>query len=74
MLVQTNILVSEDREAKIADFGFTNFAEMSRSYASVRTGSPKWMAPELLDVKRKFQRTKKSDIYAFACTAFEVAH
>ena len=74
MFVQANILVSGDREAKIADFGFANFAEMSVSYATVRMGTPKWMAPELLDTNQKFRRTTKSDIFAFACIAFEVAH
>jgi hypothetical protein len=73
VVLQVNILVSSDREAKIADFGFANFVDMSVSYATVRMGSPKWMAPELLDTSQKFQRTTKSDIFAFACIAFEVA-
>jgi serine/threonine protein kinase len=73
VVVQANILVSSDREAKIADFGFTNFVDMSMSYASPRMGTPKWMAPELLDTRQKFQRTTKSDIFAFGCIAFEVA-
>jgi serine/threonine protein kinase len=73
LVVQENILVSSDREAKIADFGLANFADMSMSYATLRMGTPKWMAPELLDTSQKFQRTTKSDIFAFACIAFEVA-
>jgi serine/threonine protein kinase len=73
VVIQANILVSSDREAKIADFGFANFVDMSMSYATVRMGTPKWMAPELLDRSQKFQRTTKSDIFAFACIAFEVA-
>jgi serine/threonine protein kinase len=73
VVTQANILVSSDREAKIADFGFANFVDMSVSYATVRMGTPKWMAPELLDTSQKFQRTTKSDIFAFACIAFEVA-
>jgi hypothetical protein len=73
VIVQANILVSSDRKAKIADFGFANFVDMSVSYATVRMGTPKWMAPELLDTSQKFQRTKKSDIFAFGCIAFEVA-
>ena len=73
VFVQANILVSSNRKAKIADFGFANFADMSVSYATVRLGTPKWMAPELLDTGQKFQRTTKSDIFAFGCIAFEVA-
>jgi serine/threonine protein kinase len=73
VVVQANILVGSDREAKIAEFGFANFVDMSVSYTTVRMGTPKWMAPELLDPSRKFQRTTESDIFAFACIAFEVA-
>jgi serine/threonine protein kinase len=73
VVVQENILVGSDRKAKIADFGLANFVDMSMSYATVRMGTPKWMAPELLDTSQKFQRTTKSDIFAFACIAFEVA-
>jgi serine/threonine protein kinase len=73
VVVQENVLVSSDREAKIADFGFANFVDMSMSYATVRMGTPKWMAPELLDRSQKFQRSTKSDIFAFGCIAFEVA-
>jgi hypothetical protein len=73
VVVQENILVSSDRKAKIADFGFANFVDMSMSYATRRMGTPKWMAPELLDTSQKFQRTTKSDMFAFGCIAFEVA-
>ena len=73
VLAQENILVCGNREAKIADFGLANFVNMSATYTTVRMGTPRWMAPELLDNSRKFQRTTKSDIFAFACIAFEVA-
>ena len=73
VLVQENILVSSSREAKIADFGLANFANMSATYTTKRIGTPRWMAPELMDKSQKFQRTTKSDIFAFACIAFEVA-
>ena len=73
VLVQENILVGRNREAKIADFGLANFANMSATYTTARMGTPRWMAPELMDNSQKFQRTTKSDIFAFACIAFEVA-
>jgi serine/threonine protein kinase len=73
VVVQANILVGSDRKAKIADFGFANFADMTMSFTTRRIGTPKYMAPELLDTDRKFQRTTESDIFAFACVAFEVA-
>jgi serine/threonine protein kinase len=69
VFVQANILVSSDREIKIANSGLANFA---MSYSTDQWGTPRRMAPELLDVNQKFQRTTKSDIFAFACTAFEV--
>jgi serine/threonine protein kinase len=73
VFVQENILISSDREAKIADFGLANFADMSVSHTTARMGTPRWMAPELLDINKKFRRTTQSDIFAFACIAFEVA-
>jgi serine/threonine protein kinase len=36
-------------------------------------GTPRWMAPELLDTNQVFKRTEYSDIFAFACVGFEVA-
>jgi hypothetical protein len=72
VFVQANILVSSEREAKIADFGLTNFVEMTIPYKTERRGTRRFMAPELFDVSQEFQRTTKSDIFAFACTAFEV--
>jgi hypothetical protein len=70
--VQANILVSSDREIKIADFGLANFVEVSMSNSTEKRGTRRWMAPELLDFNQEFQRTTKSDIFAFACIAFEV--
>jgi serine/threonine protein kinase len=76
--VQRNILINQDGRACLADFGLAAFIEVQTSIkTSMRSGSGKWMAPELLlpEVYRPnhpFQRTVESDVWAFACVACEV--
>ena len=72
MVAQAKILVSSDRKAKIADFGFANFANTFMYDIAIRVDIPRWMAPELLDLDKEFRRTAENDIFAFACIAFEV--
>ncbi|KAJ7461114.1 kinase-like domain-containing protein [Mycena latifolia] len=73
-----NILINQDGRACLADFGLAAFIEVQTSIkTSMRSGSGKWMAPELLlpEVYRPdhpFQRTVESDVWAFACVACEI--
>ncbi|KAJ7728216.1 kinase-like domain-containing protein [Mycena metata] len=73
-----NILINQDGRACLADFGLAGLIEVQTSIkTSIRSGSGKWMAPELLlpEVYRPshpFQRTVESDVWAFACVACEV--
>ncbi|KAJ7906555.1 kinase-like domain-containing protein, partial [Mycena leptocephala] len=66
-----NILVNE-RRAFLADFGLAAFIQMDGSIkTSVRSGSMRWMAPELVHPAvypsgLPFRRTTASDIWAFA--------
>ena len=77
MTIQANILVDDDLHIKLADFGLSVFADgSSRSYASMRGGNPRWLAPELIDPDEfglDSQRpTFCSDVYSFACVLIEV--
>jgi serine/threonine protein kinase len=79
----TNILVADDWNVCLADFGLTGVIEdavSSTSGALTSTanhaGSLRWFAPELIAPTffgcERFVRTPASDVYAFACVCLEV--
>ena len=59
-----NILVDSKLRAKVADFG------LSQKKRVGATGTPLWMAPELL-TKKSFN-TVKSDCYSFGIMLYEI--
>ncbi|TFK52977.1 kinase-like protein [Heliocybe sulcata] len=75
-----NILISDDGKAQITDFGLVLYTETvgkvigTTSKELQTAGARSWMAPEILDPENidKFRRTKPTDIYAFACTIWEL--
>ncbi|KAJ7700565.1 kinase-like domain-containing protein [Mycena metata] len=67
----SNILVDAEGHARLADFGLACYADATAK-SSVRRGSVKWMAPELLQPPSRFQRTRSTDVYALACVINEV--
>lgn len=70
MFLQTNILVSDDQRALIADFGTSSIAG-----APSTGGSSRWMAPEVLLhlVDDEIGAASKPwDIWSFACLCYEV--
>jgi hypothetical protein len=74
---QTNILVNSDGTACLADFGLTDFIEtLGKHSASHYQGSTRWLAPELIHpdgfALEKFQKTRATDMYAFAYVCLEV--
>ncbi|KAJ7160764.1 kinase-like domain-containing protein [Mycena filopes] len=71
----TNILITEDWRACLADFGLSVFSDATSSMTTNRGGSPYWMAPELLDPDTyglEFVRTTATDVYAYGCVCLEV--
>ncbi|KAF9510414.1 hypothetical protein BS47DRAFT_65908 [Hydnum rufescens UP504] len=70
-----NILISDDREVWIADFGLSKYLDQSPTSTQNR-GNFWWMAPELL--QQEISRgdltpyTKATDIYSFAMTTTEI--
>ncbi|KAJ7682925.1 kinase-like domain-containing protein [Mycena rosella] len=78
----TNILVSDDWSACLADFGLTTIIDAATSSSAALTstanhaGSARWFAPELVQPTsfgcEKFMRTPASDVYAFACVCLEL--
>ncbi|KAJ7251259.1 kinase-like domain-containing protein [Mycena rebaudengoi] len=72
-----NILINNEWSACLADFGLTSLSDATTTtHTSIRAGSVRWMAPELLDPDRfghqQFSRTPASDIYAFGCVCLEL--
>ncbi|KDQ54667.1 hypothetical protein JAAARDRAFT_182151 [Jaapia argillacea MUCL 33604] len=74
----TNIFIDDDGHVRLADFGLIGFADATtQSQSGHRSGSVRWMAPELHSPElfadiHKFQRTAASDIYAFGCVCLEI--
>ncbi|KAF7373684.1 Kinase-like protein [Mycena sanguinolenta] len=70
-----NILMDEHGRACLADFGLAAFVDLETSIkSSTRSGSTRWMAPELLlpPPNLPFKRTRESDIWALGCVCCEI--
>ena len=78
--VEANILIDEDGNARLADFGLLTVVSDSTHAATTTlsegSGTLRWMSPELLDPVRfgaKHGRpTKESDCYALGMVVLEV--
>lgn len=68
-LKSRNVLLSEDLEAKLTDFGVSRFrSEDNTMTAGVGTG--KWLAPEVIAGSSDYDQT--ADIYAFGVVLSEI--
>ena len=73
-LKSANVLLTEKKRAKVADFGLSKCEDLKTTVASTMdagglAGTWAFMAPELLR-NRRF--TEKSDVYSFAFVLWEV--
>ncbi|KAJ7778478.1 kinase-like domain-containing protein [Mycena metata] len=80
----TNILVSDDWNVCLADFGLTGVIEdvaLSATNGALTSstnhaGSLRWFAPELMAPtffgRERFVRTPASDVYAYGCVCLEL--
>lgn len=64
----SNILIDEDDNVKITDFGTSTILN-DRQYATTRIGSPPYMAPEQFEGRAVLA----SDIYSVGCLFYEMA-
>ncbi|KAJ6516320.1 kinase-like domain-containing protein, partial [Mycena sanguinolenta] len=74
-LKTVNILVTPSRRACITDFGLSSIVtelsvRMTFSSRNDRAGTVRYQAPELL--KNESSNHYRSDVYAFACVAYEI--
>lgn len=70
-LIGANILVTEQGDVKLCDFGVAGTIESSLQKRSTFTGTPHWMAPELFGNNRSYG--KEVDIWAFGAMIHEIA-
>ncbi|KAG8979746.1 hypothetical protein FRB93_009874 [Tulasnella sp. JGI-2019a] len=66
-----NILLDPLLKPLISDFGLTKKEAIDATATSAGSEAPRWTSPELIDSDTP-QKTKESDIYAFAMTIVEV--
>eukprot|EP00899_Mesostigma_viride_P019177 jgi/Mesvir1/27260/Mv07097-RA.1 len=65
-----NLMISDDDQIKIADFGLARFQDGAGNYTN-ETGSYRWMAPEAL---KGHDYTEKVDVYSYAIILWEMMH
>ncbi|GAM85973.1 hypothetical protein ANO11243_039830 [Dothideomycetidae sp. 11243] len=69
-----NILISEDGQLQLCDFGVAAVVESEASKRSTIIGTPYWMAPEMHPHgSEDIIYGKDIDCWAFGCTLFEMA-
>ena len=67
ILLQSNVLISDDGRALLTDFGFSLFGSVFSSRSPMRLGGVlNWMAPEIL---QEGGASAEADIWAFGMTA-----
>ncbi len=69
-----NILMMENYQPKIADFGLSKFVAATQQYYTLgATGTINWMAPELFsDGKGEVKFNKEADIYSLTMVFYEI--
>ncbi len=65
-----NVLLGEDGEVKLSDFGVAFFGDSDLTMPGTRIGTPAYMAPEQLRARHVDAR---ADVYAAGATLFEAA-
>lgn len=64
----SNVLISEDDDIKVADFGTSTMLD-KKQFATTKIGSPPYMAPEQFEGRAVYA----SDIYSAGCLFYEMA-
>ncbi|KAH8108352.1 hypothetical protein DFH11DRAFT_1732067, partial [Phellopilus nigrolimitatus] len=69
-LKAANILTTKNGNVKLSDFGVSlNLRKVGRDHKSDVTGTPNWMAPEVIELKGA---SRASDIWSLGCTVIEL--
>ena len=68
-----NVIIEKDTDRPVLiDFGLARRRSKSSPRMSITGGTPSYMAPEQMRDPEGTRVTARTDIYAFACTAFEL--
>ncbi|KAG1444781.1 hypothetical protein G6F56_010155 [Rhizopus delemar] len=68
-LKAANILTTKTGDVKLTDFGVSLNLKMKSADAGSVSGTPNWMAPEVIELKGA---STKSDIWSLGCTLIEL--
>lgn len=68
-LKSLNILVDEDWNIKVSDFGLTDFKPDIDGAQNLQQGTPFWLAPESME---RGEYSERSDVYAFGMVVWEL--
>ncbi|KAJ7920371.1 kinase-like domain-containing protein, partial [Mycena leptocephala] len=72
-----NVLITPSRRACLADFGLSSISDamtvrFTDSDENTRGGTARYQAPELISMSTDTTSDFGSDVYAFACTCYEI--
>lgn len=72
-----NVLVADNGKAVLTDFGLSRVLEdlmgpTGNTTTSECPGTMRWLSPELFAFEMDVLLTPASDMWAYACTAYEV--
>ncbi|KAJ7913021.1 kinase-like domain-containing protein [Mycena leptocephala] len=77
--LQSNVLISNEGDAVLSDFGLSRTLERNTGYTTSTystAGSLNWLSPELIrlwfQTEEARVKTLASDVWAFACTVYEL--
>ncbi|KAL0257483.1 hypothetical protein SLS55_008297 [Diplodia seriata] len=68
-----NVMISQDGNVQLIDFGVSGLLETSFDKRSTIIGTPNWMPPEMIKDQVGAGYGTEVDCWAFGCTIFEMA-